>query len=80
MSEKLKVNLVHNIIPIPEVSHEIILCCALFVFILKSRASNIWVELRKQNIGPASFGLGPQICYTSILSFFFCFMSMVKRK
>lgn len=50
-----------------------ILSRALFVFILNSRPSNIWFELRKQNIGPASFGLGPQICYTSILSFFFSF-------
>lgn len=65
MSEKS--NFLNNIL---EVTHEIILCCALFVFILNCRPSNIWFELRKQNIGPASFGLGPQICYTSILSLF----------
>lgn len=66
MSEKL--NFLTNIL---EVTRKIILCRALFVFILNFRPLNIWFELRKQNIGPASFGLGPQICYTSILFFLF---------
>lgn len=43
----------------------------LYICLRYSGSSYIWVQLRKQNIGPASFGLGPQICYTSILSFLF---------
>lgn len=53
---------------------------ALFIFILKIFGALVSLASIKENkIGPASFGLGPQICYTSIL-LFFCFAAMVKRK
>lgn len=37
----------------------------------------VWVQLGKQNKGPAGSGLGPQICYTSILPPFSSFSFLV---